>query len=182
MPKGYHVIHISAHGVEVERSYQVVKSKLHEITINLVWERRQNFVLCALERPVDDAAADMTKPPFGSDAMITSNASATAASDVQKSSVGIEISLEDTPIVALLSVAAAPVPRTPRPILPTSATMRGAGPPPRPDSSTSDLDLNITRTQAPAFALDEPLDLGIGDETDLNLEDRSQLFHREKKH
>jgi len=59
--KGYHVIHVSAHGMEVERPYHVVKAKVHEMTINLVWEKRQEYVSRALERQVDDAAPYMTQ-------------------------------------------------------------------------------------------------------------------------
>ena len=62
VPKGYHVIRVTARGMSVERPYQVVKAKVHEMTINLVWERRQEFVSRALERQVDDAAEYMTKP------------------------------------------------------------------------------------------------------------------------
>jgi hypothetical protein len=59
--KGYRVIHVLAHGMTVEKPYHVVKAKLHEFTINLVWERRQEYVSRALERQVDDAEQYMTK-------------------------------------------------------------------------------------------------------------------------
>lgn len=62
VPKGYHVMHVTARGMSVERPYQVVKAKVHEMTINLVWERRQEFVSRALERQVDDVAEYMAKP------------------------------------------------------------------------------------------------------------------------
>jgi len=55
VPKGYHVIHVTAKGIHVERPYHVIKAKIHEMTINLVWERRQEHVSRALERQVDDA-------------------------------------------------------------------------------------------------------------------------------
>lgn len=74
VPKGYHVIHVTARGMAVERPYQVVKSKVHEMTINLVWERRQEFVSRALERQVDDAAKYMSKP-----ARITATVAPTAS-------------------------------------------------------------------------------------------------------
>jgi hypothetical protein len=61
VPKGYHVIHVVARGMTVERPYQVVKAKLHEFTINLVWERRQEYVSRALERQVDDAEQYMSR-------------------------------------------------------------------------------------------------------------------------
>jgi hypothetical protein len=61
VPKGFHVIHVSARGMEVERPYHVVKAKVHEMTINLVWEKRQEYVSRALERQVDDAAPYLTK-------------------------------------------------------------------------------------------------------------------------
>jgi len=55
VPKGYHIIHVSAKGMQVERPYHVIKAKIHEMTINLVWERRQENVSHALEHQVDDA-------------------------------------------------------------------------------------------------------------------------------
>jgi hypothetical protein len=61
VPKGFHVIHVSARGMDVERPYHVVKAKVHEMTINLVWEKRQEYVSRALERQVDEAAPYMTK-------------------------------------------------------------------------------------------------------------------------
>ncbi len=60
VPKGYHVIHVSAKGIEVERPYHVIKAKVHEMTINLVWERRQEHASRALERQEDDASPYMT--------------------------------------------------------------------------------------------------------------------------
>jgi len=64
VPKGYHVIHVLTRGMNVERPYHVVKAKLHEFTINLVWERRQEYVSRALERQVDEAElAGRRAPP-----------------------------------------------------------------------------------------------------------------------
>ena len=60
VPKGYHVIHVTARGIDVERPYHVIKAKTHEMTINLVWERRQEHVSRALERQVDDALPYLT--------------------------------------------------------------------------------------------------------------------------
>jgi len=60
VPKGFHVIHVTAKGIHVDRPYHVIKAKTHEMTINLVWERRQEFASRALERQVDDALPYMT--------------------------------------------------------------------------------------------------------------------------
>jgi hypothetical protein len=60
VPKGYHIIHVTAKGISVERPYHVIKAKVHEMTINLVWERRQEHASRALERQVDDALPYMT--------------------------------------------------------------------------------------------------------------------------
>ena len=68
VPKGYHIIHVSAKGIQVERPYHVIKAKIHEMTINLVWERRQEHVSRALEHQVDDALPYLTmsrKAPGG---------------------------------------------------------------------------------------------------------------------
>jgi hypothetical protein len=69
VPKGYHVIHVTAKGILVDRPYHVIKAKIHEMTINLVWERRQEHASRALERQVDDALPYLTmsrKPPAAS--------------------------------------------------------------------------------------------------------------------
>lgn len=113
--KGYHVIHVNARGMTIDRPYHVVKAKVHEMTINLVWERRQEFVSRALERQVDDAAGYMTKAPKKSDAAMAPAEIAPpvvvpgvvegmplATGNAQSPSTGIEIRLEDTPIVDLL--------------------------------------------------------------------------------
>jgi hypothetical protein len=60
VPKGYHVIHVTAKGIHVERPYHVIKAKVHEMTINLVWERRQEHASRALEHQVDDALPYLT--------------------------------------------------------------------------------------------------------------------------
>jgi len=112
MQKGFHVIRVSAREMTVDRPYHVVKAKVHEMTVNLVWERRQEFVSRALERQVDDAAPYMTKSPGASATSASSAAAATAATVFQapaatgsrpdhpnKAPAGIEISLEDTPVL-----------------------------------------------------------------------------------
>lgn len=81
VPKGYHIIHVSAKGIQVERPYHVIKAKIHEMTINLVWERRQENVSHALEHQVDDALPYLTvsrKAPGGTPH--ATHAAATAAS------------------------------------------------------------------------------------------------------
>ncbi len=85
VPKGYHVIHVTARGISVERPYHVIKAKVHEMTINLVWERRQEHASRALERQVDDALPYLTvshKPPA------TSQGTASAAGQRPSASLG----------------------------------------------------------------------------------------------
>jgi hypothetical protein len=117
VPKGYHVIHVSARGMEVERPYHVVKAKVHEMTINLVWEKRQEYVSRALERQVDDAAVYMTKSPRRQSAATSIPLSPASAEPVAERpppaparsaqhagpGEGIEIRLQDTPAVASAS-------------------------------------------------------------------------------
>jgi hypothetical protein len=55
------VIRVSAREITVDRPYHVVKAKVHDMTINLVWERRQEYVSRALERQVDDASEYVNK-------------------------------------------------------------------------------------------------------------------------
>jgi hypothetical protein len=84
VPKGYHIIHVSAKGMQVERPYHVIKAKIHEMTINLVWERRQENVSHALEHQIDDALPYLTvsrKPQApGGPPQATHSAGRTAAS------------------------------------------------------------------------------------------------------
>jgi hypothetical protein len=128
VPKGFHVIRVSAHGMTVERPYHVVKSKVHDMTINLVWERRQEYVSRALERQVDEVSEYITKPPRGS-GTVAAAAAASASTAVapvtapavmrsttnpapeRKPDAGIEISLEDTPIAEPIPSAPAPLTR-----------------------------------------------------------------------
>lgn len=57
VPRGKHVIHISAKGMHIERPFEVVKLKTHELPINLVWERRVEDVSRALEQSEEYKAA-----------------------------------------------------------------------------------------------------------------------------
>jgi hypothetical protein len=110
VPKGYHVIRVSARGMDVERPYHVVKAKVHEMTINLVWEKRQEYVSRALERQVDDAAPYMTKSSRRPSAPTSIPLSPSprqpdaAPEDLgpfrptRPAAEGIEIRLEDTPV------------------------------------------------------------------------------------
>jgi hypothetical protein len=70
--------------MQVERPYHVVKAKIHEMTINLVWERRQENVSHALEHQIDDALPYLTvsrKPQApGGPPQATHSAGRTAAS------------------------------------------------------------------------------------------------------
>jgi hypothetical protein len=177
--KGYHVIHVNARGMTIDRPYHVVKAKVHEMTINLVWERRQEFVSRALERQVDDAAVYMTKAPKRSDAATAPAEPAppvvvpgvvegmpVAAGNAPSPPGGIEIRLEDTPIVDLLppprqdGPAAGTGPSSPKlptlslkPLAPQPARAaasenRGPGPAPRTANTqarpeAASLELNI---------------------------------------
>jgi hypothetical protein len=132
MQKGFHVIRVSAREMTVDRPYHVVKAKVHDMTINLVWERRQEFVSRALERQVDSAAAYMTTAPgasgAGANAAATSatvfQAPATAIPAESKAPAGIEISLEDTPIVDLISPVSAALAQTMAPATPATGSAR----------------------------------------------------------
>jgi len=122
MQKGFHVIRVSAREMTVDRPYHVVKAKVHEMTINLVWERRQEFVSRALERQVDEASPYMTKAPRPSGTVAAATAASPTSATVFKAPgvlenrpatrpppdehnapAGIEIRLEDTPVVDLVS-------------------------------------------------------------------------------
>jgi hypothetical protein len=149
VPKGFHVIRVSAHGMTVERPYHVVKSKVHDMTINLVWERRQEYVSRALERQVDEVSEYITKPPRGSGTVAAAAAtsasvavgpvtapaamrSTTNPAPERKPDAGIEISLEDMPI-------AEPIPAAPAP--PTRPSAVAA--PPAPPHSLARQTLNL---------------------------------------
>jgi hypothetical protein len=127
VPKGFHVIHVSARGMEVDRPYHVVKAKIHDMTINLVWEKRQEFVSRALERQVDDAAPYMTKAavkkalpaaiPLPPSPQSAPEPLASPGPAGRPPSTGpIEIRLEDTPVVVAMPAALAPTAQpAPRP-------------------------------------------------------------------
>jgi hypothetical protein len=179
--KGYHVIHVSARNMTIDRPYHVVKAKVHEMTINLVWERRQEFVSRALERQVDDAAEYMTQAPKQAPAAqptgqspivvpgVVEGVSVDAArSDKQSPAGGIEIRLEDTPIVDLVPLPrqdglAAPAPSAPsarlpavslKPLAPKATDTAAAGRPRQAapqaepvrtgDADAAPVDLNLT--------------------------------------
>ena len=143
MQKGFHVIRVSAREMTVDRPYHVVKAKVHEMTVNLVWERRQEFVSRALERQVDEASPYMTKAPASGSSAASAAAAATSATiiqapgvaesrsairsaDARKAPAGIEISLEDTPVVDLVS-ALSPIHAQPSaPATPNSSPARAA--------------------------------------------------------
>jgi hypothetical protein len=166
MQKGFHVIRVSAREMSVERPYHVVKAKVHEMTINLVWERRQEFVSRALERQVDDAAAYMTKAPRASGTLAAP--SATAATVFQppaaagsrpatmtpaesKAPAGIEISLEDTPVVVDLVPALSPA--LAQTMAPTTPTVSRAG---RLTMSLKPLSPELSETILPASMAKSP--------------------------
>lgn len=115
VPKGYHVIHVSARGMEVERPYHVVKAKVHDMTINLVWEKRQEYVSRALERQVDDATPYITKAtakkdlptsiPLAPFPRSAPEAASPSAAGRTTAAGPIEIRLEDTPVVMVTPVS-----------------------------------------------------------------------------
>ena len=143
MQKGFHVIRVSAREMTVDRPYHVVKAKVHEMTVNLVWERRQEFVSRALERQVDDVAQYMTHVPQASTSA-SEMAAATSATVFQapgsaakrpptvtppdsKVPGGIEISLEDTPVVDLIAAFPDGLARTSAPATGPSTFQTSAG-------------------------------------------------------
>jgi hypothetical protein len=174
VPKGYHVIHVSARGMEVERPYHVVKAKIHDMTINLVWEKRQEFVSRALERQVDDAAPYMTKVaekkspptsiPLAPSTSIAPEPVAGPGPAGRPASTGpIEIRLEDTPVVVATAAFPGAHPAPPSPTRPAqpSATQRPTQPktaigkatltlkPLVPSASSPDGQENVASSDAP---------------------------------
>jgi hypothetical protein len=149
VPKGYHVIHVSARGMDVERPYHVVKSKVHEMTINLVWEKRQDYVSRALERQVDEVDAYVTTPGqkrSGPNSMPLSAPSRPAPGPLPdpvaagpgpagrpRSSGPIEIRLEDAPTSTVARSTAARLTLTLKPLVPSAAA-----PPDEPDAPAAD--------------------------------------------
>ena len=180
VPKGYHIIHVSAKGMQVERPYHVIKAKIHEMTINLVWERRQENVSHALEHQIDDALPYLTvsrKPQApGGPPQATHSAGTTAASgdaiEIPAASrepaaplVGsIQGPLSRPSQVSRVPAAARPSPSSPhaavtagkmtlRPLAPQSDAPSAANEPP--------LDLNVPVDLEPSLPLDPdaPVDL-----------------------
>lgn len=135
VPKGFHVIHVSARGMEVERPYHVVKAKVHEMTVNLVWEKRQEYVSRALERQVDDAEPYLTKslhqpgPPTSIPLPSEETAGAAPEASGRHRSVPAVPDTIDIPLVdgPAAEAAAAIAPALPRP--------SSSNPRPRPSSA-----------------------------------------------
>jgi len=152
--KGFHVIHVAAKGMEMDRPYHVVKAKVHEMTINLVWERRQEYVSRALERQVDDAAEYMTRPPRGTGPAVAAR-SATGMPRTTPSSIegpglaappaphdgvgDIEIDLGNSPVAdsPVLDLRPAPQEEVVSAAAPPAAAPVAPPPAPRPAASTS---------------------------------------------
>ncbi|MGB8299013.1 MAG: tetratricopeptide repeat protein [Polyangia bacterium] len=179
VPKGYHIIHVSAKGIQVERPYHVIKAKIHEMTINLVWERRQEHVSRALEHQVDDALPYLTMSRKASGGAPHA-ARAAAATDSSGDTIQIPAAGRDSagPMVGSLQgplnrpsqmsetpTAPRPSPASPhataaagrmtlRPLTPQAAAPDDAREPP--------LDLNMPVDLEPGAApsdLDRPVDL-----------------------
>jgi hypothetical protein len=151
--KGYRVIHVVASGMTVERPYQVVKAKLHEFIINLVWERRQEYVSRALERQVDDAEQYMTRKSTGSFKAVSPSSSAV-------------VPAADGDIVDLVPAAAPRRPSAPAAAPPATAARATATAPQRPARVTSSKSGQVPLPPPPAApAVEEvPLDLDMSGE------------------
>ena len=178
--KGFHVIRVSAREMTVERPYQVVKAKVHEMIVNLVWERRTEFVSRALERQVDEASPYMTKvpPPTGAVAATATSATVFQAAGVTESRpgifrpdtrdapAGIEIRLEDTPIVDLLPAMSAALARTSAPAGPAASPPQAG----KLTMSLKPLAPELSETLLPA-SMPKPTDLPmtIGEEPPVDL-------------
>jgi len=194
MQKGFHVIRVSAREMTVDRPYHVVKAKVHEMTVNLVWERRQEFVSRALERQVDEASEYMTNAPRASvsataaaatSATVFQSTSASAvrpapaASDERKVPAGIEISLEDTPIVDLLPAMSAAFSQISLPATtPAASPDRPSGrltmslKPLSPELSETILPASIAKSPPPASETGSVVDLPVlltGDDPSVDL-------------
>lgn len=125
VPKGYHVIHVLTRGMNVERPYHVVKAKLHEFTINLVWERRQEYVSRALERQVDDAEQYMAHAPRKTGAFALNGAPASSSAVMPAQGQVVAAPPEDADVVDLTPAtrrrAPSPVPAPAPPGRPPTA-------------------------------------------------------------
>jgi tRNA A-37 threonylcarbamoyl transferase component Bud32 len=60
IPRGKHVITIEANGNRVEKSFDVLQTKIHELHVNLEWERRRDDVSRSLERD----SSSVVRNPF----------------------------------------------------------------------------------------------------------------------
>jgi hypothetical protein len=185
MQKGFHVIRVSARDMTVERPYHVVKAKVHEMTVNLVWERRQEFVSRDRERQVEEASEYMTQAPRTSaattagaatSATVFQSPSASAgrpargASDERKVPAGIEISLEDTPVVDLIQAMSPALAQTSLPATAPASSPARAG---LPASAQSPQPAQRGRTPPPAGERGSVADLPVmvpDDETPVDLE------------
>jgi hypothetical protein len=171
MQKGFHVIRVSARDMTVERPYHVVKAKVHEMTVNLVWERRQEFVSRDRERQVEEDSEYMTQAPRTS-AATTAGAAKSAtvfqlpsasavrpargSSDERKAPAGIEISLEDTPVVDLIQALSPALAQTSLPATAPASSPARAG---LPASAQSPQPAQRGSTPAPAGERGSVVDL-----------------------
>jgi hypothetical protein len=130
VPKGYHVIHVAAKGIEVERPYQVVKAKVHEMTINLVWERRQEYASRALERQVDDALPYLTAShkPQGRNQPSSGGTQLPSRRGTPASSDAIEIPLAGSPVGSQAGSIQGPLTRPSQPSQAAGAPQPAAPP------------------------------------------------------
>ena len=191
VPKGYHVINVIAKGIHVERPYHVIKAKIHEMTINLVWERRQEHASRALERQVDDALPYLTMsrrthapgatpagvPPAGQQASVATRADVSRAATDEtiqippagNASLGFPAGSIQGPLPRPSQARPSPAQPQPasagrltlRPLAPQAATQTAQGPAIRSQSQV-----------APAGApvdLNMPVDLEPGGDTPVDL-------------
>jgi hypothetical protein len=86
VPRGKHVIRIKAKGLDIERPFEVVKLKAHELPINLVWERRVDDVSRALENSGEykaiTAGADLPQASASSDEEVIPEVEAEASGEL----------------------------------------------------------------------------------------------------
>jgi hypothetical protein len=186
VPKGYHIIHVSAKGMQVERPYQVIKAKIHEMTINLVWERRQEHISRALERQVDDALPYLTvshKPQAPSGSPPATHAARTAVGSgdaieipaANREPAGPLLGSIQGPLGRPSQVSRAPAAPRPSPTSPHAAatagrmTLRPLAPQAAAPSGVSepplDLDAPVDLEPSPA-SLGTPVDLATPSDLD----------------
>jgi hypothetical protein len=165
--KGFHVIRVSAREMTVDRPYHVVKAKVHDMTINLVWERRQEYVSRALERQVDDASEYMRKSlrrPSGS----ATHAATTTERDGKP--------LRTPPAIAGAATMLRPL-TTPAPSSQAEILLASTGvelgpqgdslPVDLPPAAEADLPLDLPAEVPAEASLDLPLDLPVDVPLDL---------------